>query len=338
MSTEAVKVVITGGAGQIAYSLIPSLLSGSVFGPSQPVYLVLLDIPPSTEMLRGVVMEVEDLAYPLCAGVLGTTDAAVGFRDADVCIFLGAFPRREGMERKDVMARNVGIFQAQGSAVAAYAKPSVKCLVVGNPANTNAAILLGAMQATKAIDCKSITALTRLDHNRASAMVAAHAGVSVGQVQGVVIWGNHSSTQYPDVRHASIIPAPGEEGVPVLAACEASWLEGDFITKVQKRGAAIIEARKLSSAMSAAKAIADHLRDWLVGSEGKIVSMGVFAEGGEYGVPSGICFSLPCTCSGGAWHIVPHMESDEFSAAKFKVTLDELIEEKALATKILMGE
>jgi len=327
MPKAPIKVVLTGSAGQIAYSLLPKLLDGSVFGEDQPVFLGLLDIPPSMQMLGGVIMELEDLALPLYAGSEGTSDPSVAFKDADYCIFLGAFPRKEGMERKDVMGMNVKIFKEQGGAVAAYAKPTVKCLVVGNPANTNAAILLDAMGGK--IPKKNVTALTRLDHNRAASMVALKAGVPVTDVAGVCIWGNHSSTQYPDVRHATV------GGKPVLDQLDRAWLEGDFISTVQKRGAAIIAARKLSSAMSAAKAIADHMRDWTQGSGGKIVSMGIFQGDGLYSVPSTICFSMPCTCANGEWKAVEGLGADSFSAAKMKATLDELTEEKKMADELL---
>jgi len=324
---QAVKVTITGAAGQIAYSLLPKLLDGSVFGVDQPIFLGLLDIPPAMTMLSGVILEIEDLAYPLFAGCIGTADAAEAFQDADYCIFLGAFPRKEGMERKDVMGMNVKIFKEQGGAVATHAKPSVKCLVVGNPSNTNAAILHDAMG--DKVPASNITALTRLDHNRATAMVALKAGVPVTDVAGVCIWGNHSSTQYPDVRHATV------GGAPVLERLEQEWLEGDFISSVQKRGAAIIEARKLSSAMSAAKAIADHMRNWVLGTRGTAVSMGVFQSGGLYNVPVGICYSMPCTCTDGEWKIVEGLPVDTFSEAKMTATLEELTAEKAMADDLL---
>jgi malate dehydrogenase len=257
---EAVKVAITGAAGQISYSLIPHLLSGSVFGKDVPIRLSLVDIPPSKEMLEGVVMEIEDLAEPLFESVTATVEPSEGFKDCDYVIFLGAFPRREGMERKDVMARNVGIFNSQGAALQ-HAKPGVKCLVVGNPANTNALIL---SKAAPSVPPCNITALTRLDHNRAKMMIALRAKKPVESVEGVIIWGNHSSTQYPDVRQATV------DGSPVLGAVDKTWLETEFISTVQKRGAAVIAARKLSSAASAAKAICDHLRDWHMGTGGKV--------------------------------------------------------------------
>jgi len=322
-----VKVALTGSAGQIAYSLLPKILDGSMFGPDQPIILGLLDIPPSMQMLNGVVMELEDLAYPLYAGSVATTDPAEAFKDADYCIFLGAFPRKEGMERKDVMGMNVKIFAGQGAAVAEHAKPGVKCLVVGNPANTNAAILLDSMGGK--VPAKNVTALTRLDHNRATSMVAIKGGKTVGDVAGVCIWGNHSSTQYPDVRNATI------DGQSVLATLDKGWLEGEFITTVQKRGAAIIAARKLSSAMSAAKAITDHMHDWVGGTGAKVVSMAVFQSDGLYNVPSNICYSLPCTCDAGEWTVVRDWPSDDFSIARMTATLDELKEERQLAGELL---
>jgi len=322
---EAVKVAITGAAGQISYSLIPHLLSGSVFGKDVPIRLSLVDIPPSKEMLEGVVMEIEDLAEPLFESVTATVEPSEGFKDCDYVIFLGAFPRREGMERKDVMARNVGIFNSQGAALQ-HAKPGVKCLVVGNPANTNALIL---SKAAPSVPPCNITALTRLDHNRAKMMIALRAKKPVESVEGVIIWGNHSSTQYPDVRQATV------DGSPVLGAVDKTWLETEFISTVQKRGAAVIAARKLSSAASAAKAICDHLRDWHMGTGGKVVSMGVTSDGNSYGVPEGLVYSFPCKCTAGAWEIVRGYDVDAFSQAKMDATAAELQEEKALAQQLL---
>ena len=321
------KVVITGSAGQIAYSLLPPICSGSVFGMDQPVILQLLDIPPAITALGGVVMEIEDLAYPLVAGVVATTDPDEAFKDVDYAIFLGAFPRKEGMERKDVMEKNIGIFNSQGSALSKGAKPGVKCVVVGNPANTNAAIL---SRAAPNVDPKNISALTRLDHNRASSHLAIKCGVSCDKVAGVIIWGNHSSTQYPDVRHATV------EGKPAREVCtDQAWLEGEYITKVQKRGAAIIEARKLSSAASAAKAICDHMRDWVLGTGDGYVSMAVKSDGSHYGVPEGLFYSMPVKCSGGEWTVVDGLPIDEFSQGKMTATANELSEELALALSLL---
>lgn len=322
------KIVITGSAGQIAYSLLPPICSGSVFGMDQPVILQLLDIPPAITALGGVVMEIEDLAYPLVAGVVATTDPDEAFKDVDYAIFLGAFPRKEGMERKDVMEKNIGIFNSQGSALSKGAKPGVKCVVVGNPANTNAAIL---SRAAPNVDPKNISALTRLDHNRASSHLAIKCGVSCDKVAGVIIWGNHSSTQYPDVRHATV------EGKPAREVCtDQAWLEGEYITKVQKRGAAIIEARKLSSAASAAKAICDHMRDWVLGTPAdKYVSMAVKADGSHYDIPEGLFYSVPVKCSGGEWTVVDGLPIDDFSRAKMTATANELSEELALALSLL---
>ena len=324
---DPVKIVITGGAGQIAYSLLPPLASGAVFGMDQPVILHLLDIPPAITALGGVVMELEDLAYPLLAGVLGTTDPDEAFKDVDYAIFLGAFPRKEGMERKDVMTKNIGIFNSQGTALSKGAKPGVKCVVVGNPANTNAAIL---SRAAPNVDPKNISALTRLDHNRATSHLAIKCGVSCDKVSGVIIWGNHSSTQYPDVRHATV------DGKPAREVCtDAAWIEGEYITKVQKRGAAIIEARKLSSAASAAKAICDHMRDWVLGTGDGYVSMAVKSDGSHYGVPEGLFYSMPVKCSGGEWTVVDGLPIDEFSQGKMTATANELSEELALALSLL---
>ena len=319
--------MITGGAGQIAYSLLPPLASGAVFGMDQPVILHLLDIPPAITALGGVVMELEDLAYPLLAGVLGTTDPDEAFKDVDYAIFLGAFPRKEGMERKDVMTKNIGIFNSQGSALSKGAKPGVKCVVVGNPANTNAAIL---SRAAPNVDPKNISALTRLDHNRATSHLAIKCGVSCDKVSGVIIWGNHSSTQYPDVRHATV------DGKPAREVCtDAAWIEGEYITKGQKRGAAIIEARKLSSAASAAKAICDHMRDWVLGTGDGYVSMAVKSDGSHYGVPEGLFYSMPVKCSGGEWTVVDGLPIDDFSQGKMTATANELSEELALALSLL---
>jgi len=325
MKSPPIVVCVTGAGGQIAYSLLPTLLSGSVFGEDQPLMLHLLDIPPSVPMLSGVKMELEDLAYPLYAGSVCTTDAMEAFKDADYVVFLGSFPRRDGMERKDVMERNVGIFASQGKALS-VAKAGVKCLVVGNPANTNAAIL---SESAPQVPRENISALTRLDHNRARSMLALKKGVTVEEVDGVIIWGNHSSTQYPDVRHATIA------GERALDALPVDWCEGEFLTTVQKRGAAIIAARKLSSAASAAKAICDHLRDWVHGTGGKWVSMAVASEGNKYGVPDGLFYSFPVTCADGKWTIVEGLPIDDFSRGKMQATGDELAEELGLARSLI---
>uniref|UniRef100_A0A7S2INJ7 Malate dehydrogenase n=1 Tax=Haptolina brevifila TaxID=156173 RepID=A0A7S2INJ7_9EUKA len=325
MAKAPIIVCVTGAGGQIAYSLLPSLLTGSVFGEDQPLMLHLLDIPPSMMMLSGVKMELEDLANPLYAGSICTTDPNEGFKDADYIIFLGSFPRREGMERMDVMERNVAIFASQGKALQC-AKAGVKCLVVGNPANTNAAILSEhAPQVPKA----NISALTRLDHNRARSMLSIKKGAPLHEVEGVIIWGNHSSTQYPDVRHATI------SGAKALDAVPPEWCEGEFLTTVQKRGAAIIAARKLSSAASAAKAICDHMHDWVSGTLGKMVSMAVDSTGNSYGVPDGLFYSFPVTCADGKWTIVDGLPIDDFSRNKMDVTAEELAEELGMARSLI---
>jgi len=320
-----INVCVTGGGGQIAYSLLPSLVSGSVFGSDQPIVLNLLDIPPAMTMLSGVKMELEDLAYPLYAGCHCSDDPTIAFKDADYVIFLGSFPRKDGMERKDVMEKNVGIFAAQGKALE-VAKPGVKCLVVGNPANTNAAIL---SEYAPSVPKANISALTRLDHNRARSLLSIKKETPLADVDGVIIWGNHSSTQYPDVRHATIA------GAKVLEVMPQDWLEGEFLTTVQKRGAAIIAARKLSSAASAAKAICDHMRDWVRGTDGKFISMAIDSTGNSYGVPDGLFYSFPVTCTGGEWSIVSGLPIDDFSRAKMTATAEELKEELDLAKSLI---
>ena len=257
---------------------------------------------------------------------MATDDPEQAFSGCDVVVFLGAFPRKEGMERKDVMEKNVGIFNSQGAALA-KAKPGVKCLVVGNPANTNALIL---SQAAPTVPKENITALTRLDHNRARMALALKAGKAVESVDGVIIWGNHSSTQYPDVSHVTIDGVKAHEAIP-----DTAWLQGEYIATIQKRGAAIIAARKLSSAASAAKAICDHLRDWINGSDGKIVSMGVCTDGTHYAIPEGLVYSLPVTCEAGKWSVVTGLAIDAFSREKLDATAAELVDEKAIASSLL---
>jgi len=324
--SEPIRVVVTGGAGQIAYALIPYIAQGYIFGDNQKVIIHLLDIPQAEKVLGGVVMEIEDLAYPLVAGVVATSDLEAAFKDVDFAIFLGAFPRKDGMERKDLLEKNVGIFKAQGTAVANFAKPTCKCLVVGNPANTNCLTL---MRHTPAIPKENFSCLTRLDHNRAVAAVAAKLNVNVQDVEGTFIWGNHSSTQYPDLHHAKA------NGQPVLPQVGEEWFKTEFIPKIQKRGAAVIAARGLSSAASAAKATADHVRDWFQGTNGRVISMGVNSDGNNYGVPEGLIYSFPVVCEGGKWKIVDGFEVNEFSREKLKATASELEEEKKISEEIL---
>jgi len=317
---EPVRVVVTGAAGQIGYSLIYMIGSGYVFGPDQPIIMHLLDIPPMMGVLGGVCMEIDDCALPLVKGVVATDNPEVAFKDVDAAFMVGAMPRREGMERKDLLAANVKIFKAQGEALDKFAKKSVKVLVVGNPANTNALI---CSHYAPSIPKENFSAMTRLDQNRATAQLAAKAGVGIGEVKNVIIWGNHSSTQYPDASHATIKgqPAPG-------VVNDDDWLKTVFLPTVQKRGAAVIAARKLSSAMSAAKAASDHMKSIFQGTpEGEFVSMGVFSDG-SYGTPEGVMFSFPITIKDGKWSIVQGLPVDDFSKDKLAATGKELCEER----------
>jgi len=322
--SSSVTVVITGAAGQIGYSIIPYFCQGYVLGPDTKVSLHLLDIEPAMKSLNGVVMEIEDLAYPLVDKVLATSNTDEAFKGADYAVFLGAFPRKDGMERKDLLAKNIGIFKAQGSALAAHAKPTCKVLVVGNPANTNCLTL---MKYAPQLPKENFSALTRLDHNRAKSAVAVKLGVNVGDVHNSFIWGNHSSTQYPDLHHAEA------KGKKVLDQVDEEWYKGTFIPQVQKRGAAVIAARGLSSAASAAKAAADHLKDWVQGTN-EAVSMAVVSDGNSYGVPEGLIFSFPVTCANGTWKVVDGFAISDYSREKLNATAHELQEEKTIADEI----
>jgi len=321
-----IKVVITGAAGQIGYSLIYMVSSGYVFGADQPVVLHLLDIAPMMGVLGGVVMEIADCAMPLVKDVVATDDAVKAFSDVDAAFMVGAMPRREGMERKDLLAANVKIFKVQGQALDQYAKKSVKVLVVGNPANTNAFIM---SHYAPSIPKANFTAMTRLDQNRASAQLAQKAGVGVEQVKKCIIWGNHSSTQFPDASHATI---GGKPAVEVIG--DEDWIKSVFVPTVQKRGAAVIAARKLSSAMSAAKAASDHMKDWFQGTS-EFVSMGVFSDG-SYGTPPDVMFSFPCTVQDGKWTIVQGLPISDFAKEKLDVTGKELLEEKQEAVTVCL--
>lgn len=320
------NVCVTGAAGQISYSLLAMLANGAVFGPYQKVALHLLEIQPALPALQGVVMELEDGAYPLLQSVVSTDNARVAFKAVDLAILVGAFPRRQGMERKDLLERNAAIFKMQGAALNAVASRDVKVLVVGNPANTNATVL---SRFAPDIPKENITALTRLDHNRAVGQLAKRMGTTVENVEGVVIWGNHSSTQYPDVTRATA------NGQPVVEALGGFQLIAEeFIPSIQKRGAAIIKARGQSSAMSAAKAIADHLSSWLCGDD-RVVSMGV-ASDGCYNVREGLYFSFPVRCTGGGkYEIVKELELNEFSRRYLSATMEELFAERQEAFAIL---
>lgn len=321
-----IKVVITGAAGQIGYSLIYMVSSGYVFGADQPVILHLLDITPMMGVLGGVVMEIADCAMALVKDVVPTDNADVAFTDVDAAFMVGAMPRREGMERKDLLAANVKIFKVQGQALDQYAKKTVKVLVVGNPANTNAFIM---SHYAPSIPKDNFTAMTRLDQNRASAQLAQKAGVGVEQVKKCIIWGNHSSTQFPDASHATI---NGKSAAEVIG--DGDWIKNVFIPTVQKRGAAVIAARKLSSAMSAAKAASDHMKDWFQGAS-DFVSMGVFSDG-SYGTPKDVMFSFPVTIQGGKWSIVQGLPISDLAREKLDITGKELMEEKEEAVKVCL--
>jgi len=319
------RVLVTGAAGQIAYSLLHPVAKGDVFGANQAIDLVLLDIPNMMSVLNGVVMELQDCALPLLSSVTATSDLKEAFSNIDVAILVGAMPRREGMERKDLLKANAMIFQTQGGALEKYAKKTVKVLVVGNPANTNCLI---ASVCAPSIPKENFSCLTRLDQNRGSAQISTRLGLKPDCVKNVIVWGNHSSTQYPDVRHAVAMIDGKEVAVPAAVKDDA-WLKGEFIKTIQTRGAAIIKARKLSSAMSASKAICDHMKDWWFGTKaGTYVSMGVISDG-SYGIPEGITYSVPVTIGADRqFHVVQGLSIDDFSREKMDFTAKELLAEK----------
>jgi malate dehydrogenase len=328
MSLAPIRVCVTGAAGQIAYSLLYMIAKGDMFGPNQPVVLSLLDIPQCMDALNGVVMELQDLSTPLLVEVIPTDNAEVAFKDCDVALLVGAMPRKEGMQRKDLLEANAKIFKVQGNALNTVAKKSVKILVVGNPANTNALI---TAEFAPSIPKTQFTALTRLDHSRAAFQVAHRAGVHADQVKNVIIWGNHSNTQYPDVQHAYIVSEGGVKTPVPQVIRDDAWLQGEFITTVQNRGAAVIKARKLSSAVSAAKAITDHVRSWWSGTpEGEWTSMGVYSDG-SYDIAAGLIYSFPVTIKNGVISIVQGLAINDFSRAKMVATQEELLQEREQA-------
>ena len=321
MPNAPVRVAVTGAAGQIGYSLLFRIASGSMLGPDQPVILQMLEITPALPALRGVAMELEDCAFPLLAGMVETDDPDTAFGDVDVALLVGAMPRKDGMERADLLSANGGIFKPQGESLSRVAQRDVKVLVVGNPANTNALI---TMSNAKDLDPSRFTAMMRLDHNRAKAQLAAKAGAQASDVTNMTIWGNHSATQYPDVFHAKVA---GGEAFAAAGSYQA-WLEGEFIPTVQQRGAAIIKARGLSSAASAANAAVDHVRDWIQGTaDGDWVSMGVVSDG-SYGIPEGIIAGFPCTAKDGNHQIVQGLELDAFSQERVAKSAAELVDER----------
>ena len=324
--TTPVRIAVTGAAGQIGYSLLFRIASGAVFGPKTPVILQLLEITPALGALEGVRMELDDCAFPLLAGVVCTDNAETAFGDADAAFLVGAMPRKDGMERGDLLSANGGIFKPQGQALGAAAKKDVKVLVVGNPANTNAVI---AMNNAKGLDPSRFTAMTRLDHNRALTQLATKVGKSVTDIKKMTIWGNHSSTQYPDLFHCEV---NGQNAAALVN--DQAWIENDFIPTVAKRGAAIIKARGLSSAASAANAAIDHMNSWALGTpEGDWVSMAIPSDG-SYGVPEGIISSFPCVCKDGKYSIVQGLDIDAFSRARIDASVAELVEERDEVKKL----
>jgi len=322
---EPTVVLITGAAGNIGYHVIFSICRGSMLGKDRPLELRLLEITPCMSSLQGVVMEIEDCAFPLVTKVVATDDYETAFTGIDIALLIGSRPRSAGMERGDLIKANAKIFEGQGAALDKYSKKSVKVLVVGNPANTNALI---ASHYAPSIPKSSFTALTRLDQNRAKYQLAHKLGLPVSTIRKVAIWGNHSSTQVPDNRHVVYIDGSGKECTPIL---DEKWVENEFIPCVQKRGAAIIAARKLSSAASAANAIMNHVKDWVLGTpEGDWSSMGILTNGKFYNIPEGLVFSLPCVCKNGAITPVSKLSFDSKTLARIKVTTDELLKEKSL--------
>ena len=322
----AVRVTVTGAAGQISYGLLFRIASGAMLGEDQPVILQLLEITPAMDALKGVAMELDDCAFPLLENIVCTDDANVAFKDTDYALLVGARPRGPGMERKDLLEANAAIFSAQGKAINAVASRDIKVLVVGNPANTNALI---AQRNAPDIDPRNFTAMTRLDHNRAMTQLAQKTGNAVTAVTHMTIWGNHSATQYPDLFHAKV---NGESATDLI---DQAWYKETFIPEVQQRGAAIIAARGASSAASAANAAIDHMRTWALGSaDNDWVSMGIYSDG-SYGVGEGLIYSFPVTCSNGDWSIVQGLEIDAFSQEKMDATEKELTEERDAVQHLL---
>lgn len=323
---QPVRVAVTGAAGQISYSLLFRIASGEMLGKDQPVILQALEITPALEALKGVAMELDDCAFPLLQEIITTDDAEVAFKDAEYALLVGARPRGPGMERKDLLEANAAIFSAQGKAIDKVASKDIKVLVVGNPANTNALI---AQRNAPSINPRQFTAMTRLDHNRALTQLAQQTKATVNDIQKMTIWGNHSSTQYPDISNATV------KGEAAAGLVEDSWYQETFIPDVQQRGAAIIKARGASSAASAANAAIDHMRTWALGSEeGDWVSMGIYSDG-SYGIQEGLIYSFPCVCKDGDWEIVQGLEISDFSREKMTATETELAEERDAVAHLL---
>jgi malate dehydrogenase len=328
MAKAPVRVAVTGAAGQIGYALIFRIASGEMLGKDQPVILQLLELPfeKAQAALKGVIMELDDCAFPLLAGVVGTDDPKVAFKDADYVLLVGAKPRGPGMERKDLLLENAKIFIEQGKALNEVASRDVRVLVVGNPANTNAYI---AMKSAPDLPAKNFTAMLRLDHNRAVSQLATRTGKSVNDIDSMIVWGNHSPTMYPDLRFCSVAGQPALDAI-----ADEAWYKETYIPTVGKRGAAIIAARGASSAASAANAAIDHMRDWALGSNGKWVTMGVPSDG-SYGIPEGVVYGFPVTCEGGEYKLVQGLEIDEYSRSMMGKTLAELEEEREGVSSML---
>lgn len=322
---EPVRITVTGAAGQISYALLFRIAAGEMLGKDQPVILQLLEITPALDALAGTVMEIEDCAFPLVTDIEQTDDPDIAFRDAEYCVLVGARPRGPGMERKDLLQANAKIFSSQGAAIDRWASRNVKVLVVGNPANTNCLI---AYRNAPHLDPAQFTAMTRLDHNRAIAQLAAKTRAHNTAVEGMIIWGNHSATQYPDIHHCTVAGRPATELV------DNDWMESNFIPQVQQRGAAIIKARGLSSAASAANAAIEHMRDWALGSDGRRVSMGVYSDG-SYEVEEGLIFSYPVICENGGYKIVQGLEINDFSHRMKSDTERELQQERDAIADLL---
>jgi malate dehydrogenase len=320
VTDSPVRVAVTGAAGQIGYAILFRIASGQLLGPDTPVHLSLLEIPAALKAVEGTAMEIDDCAFPLVAGVDITDDPNKAFDGASVALLIGARPRTKGMERSDLLEANGGIFKPQGKALNDHAASDIRVLVVGNPANTNCLI---AKSHAPDIPAERFTSMMRLDHNRAIAQLASKAGTTVSDITNMTVWGNHSPTQYPDIFHAKV---KGQNAAEVVN--DQEWLENDFLPTVQKRGAAVIEARGASSAASAANAAVDHVRDWVMGtSDGDWVSMGIPSDG-SYGIEEGVIFGYPVTCSGGSYEIVQGLDLNDFSQSRLDVTVNELKDER----------
>jgi malate dehydrogenase len=328
MAKSPVRVAVTGAAGQIGYSLLFRIASGEMLGKDQPVILQLLDLPQGQKALGGVMMELTDCAFPLLAGMIGTDNPDVAFKDAQAILLVGAKPRGAGMERKDLLTENGKIFIGQGDSIGKVADPNAKILVVGNPCNTNCYIAMKSAIKHNRLKAKNFTAMLRLDHNRAAGQLATKTGKAIASFKKIAVWGNHSPTMYPDIRFTT---ADGQE---INKTIDQTWYKETFIPTVGKRGAAIIEARGLSSAASAANAAIDHMHDWWQGSKGDWVTMGIPSDG-SYGIPEGVIYGFPCTTENGEYKIVQGLEIDTFSRDKMNATLKELEEERTAIAQML---